>query len=439
MGAKGSPRFMAPEQIVGDPITPATDMYSFGATLYRTLTGEHLFGGNPVQVLQRHIDTAPVPLREMDPDGGFDEEIEDIVMICLRKDPLERPSSASALKTRLELVYSRIQTHSADEARSAGQSEEAEVLESYVERSDELPAWLESTSQQGKSLAPELMLAPDESADKQGDLELDWAAVEPDRRKTVPENDIPPGVFESASPSNDDVGDQTINDLPPSRPNLDAAGFDRSRTIEDSEPVAMLTALRSSKSLLEQPGETLGNTADQQKAITAPIGPEERRRPNEPGLVHFISKVPMGQRFAGGAAILLVAVLIAFMIDDGEPKNIRAAIPVEADADLAKWLEKEALRIRKETSTEKSAPTIVRHFERNPDPVKEFVEVTVAQGPAQFSVADTGVVLCAQAHMCRVPIDKAVRVSRPGFRTRRLKTDDLYDRRNSKWRVILRR
>ena len=88
----------------------------------------------------------------------------------------------------------------------------------------------------------------------------------------------------------------------------------------------------------------------------------------------------MGQRFAGGAAILLVAALIAFMLDDGEPKNVRAVIPVEVDADLAKWLEKEALRIRKETSTQKSAPTVVRHFERNPDPVKEFVEVTVTQG-----------------------------------------------------------
>ena len=43
------------------------------------------------------------------------------------------------------------------------------------------------------------MLAPDESSDKQGDLELDWPSVEPDRRKTVPEHDIPSGVFESAS------------------------------------------------------------------------------------------------------------------------------------------------------------------------------------------------------------------------------------------------
>ena len=147
----------------------------------------------------------------------------------------------------------------------------------------------------------------------------------------------------------------------------------------------------------------------------------------------------MGQRFAGGAAILVLAALIAFIVDGGEPKNIRAAIPVEVDADLAKWLEKEALRIRKETATQKSAPNVVRHFERSPDPVKEFVEVTVTPGPAQFSVEKTGAVLCANAQICRVPIDQVVRVSRPGFRTHRLKTDDLYDRRNGKWRVILRR
>ena len=71
MGTKGSPRFMAPEQIQNQKITPAADIYSFGATLYRMVTGEHMFRGGPLDVLRRHVDSVPRPVRELAPDAGI--------------------------------------------------------------------------------------------------------------------------------------------------------------------------------------------------------------------------------------------------------------------------------------------------------------------------------------------------------------------------------
>ena len=131
---------MAPEQIVGDPLTPATDIYSFGATLYRALTGLHVFSGSAVGVLQKHIESEPVPLREVDPDGGFSEELEDIVMMCLKKSPEQRPSNASALRARLELRLSQLQASQA--LRSIHASTPMPIAGGSSQSVTGLPEWI---------------------------------------------------------------------------------------------------------------------------------------------------------------------------------------------------------------------------------------------------------------------------------------------------------
>ncbi|HTJ70768.1 MAG TPA: serine/threonine-protein kinase [Actinospica sp.] len=57
----GTPAFMAPEQIEGRELTPASDLWSLGATLYAALEGRSPFGGDSITDICVGIVTRPVP------------------------------------------------------------------------------------------------------------------------------------------------------------------------------------------------------------------------------------------------------------------------------------------------------------------------------------------------------------------------------------------
>ena len=77
----GSPAYMSPEQIEGDPdsVGPASDQYSLGVVLYEMLTGQLPFRGSVMNVLAQIITKDPTPPSELRP--GLDPRIE---AICLR-------------------------------------------------------------------------------------------------------------------------------------------------------------------------------------------------------------------------------------------------------------------------------------------------------------------------------------------------------------------
>ncbi len=94
----GTPFYMAPEQIRGHPPTPATDIYSFGATAFHLATGRPPF--HKGDVIQAHLDKpAPDPLT-LTPD--LDPGLSLIILRCLEKEPHKRFASASDLRTALE-------------------------------------------------------------------------------------------------------------------------------------------------------------------------------------------------------------------------------------------------------------------------------------------------------------------------------------------------
>jgi len=64
----GTPQYMAPEQAKGLPLGPQADLYSFGAVLYRTLTGKPPFEGeNDQSVLYQHVYEEPKPPETLNP------------------------------------------------------------------------------------------------------------------------------------------------------------------------------------------------------------------------------------------------------------------------------------------------------------------------------------------------------------------------------------
>ncbi|MDO0926570.1 serine/threonine-protein kinase [Streptomyces sp. TG1A-8] len=90
----GSPGFMAPEQVRGDRITPACDVFCLGSVLAYAATGAQPFGGadSGVHALMFRI-AQEEPDLERVPEG-----IADLIRDCLRKDPAARPSLDAVLE-----------------------------------------------------------------------------------------------------------------------------------------------------------------------------------------------------------------------------------------------------------------------------------------------------------------------------------------------------
>jgi serine/threonine protein kinase len=97
----GTPYYMAPEQIRGEPVGPATDIYATGVVLYQLVTGQVPFHGDtPLAVALQHLQespTSPGLLRDELP-----EPIEGVIMRALAKDPSERFASAGELYEAFE-------------------------------------------------------------------------------------------------------------------------------------------------------------------------------------------------------------------------------------------------------------------------------------------------------------------------------------------------
>ncbi len=93
----GTPYYMAPEQIRGEPPTPATDVYSLGATFFHLAAGRPPFvKGN---IIQGHLsEPAPDPMT-LNPDLPL--PLARIILRCLEKDPAARFASGAELRNTL--------------------------------------------------------------------------------------------------------------------------------------------------------------------------------------------------------------------------------------------------------------------------------------------------------------------------------------------------
>jgi serine/threonine-protein kinase len=94
---------MAPEQASGQPVTPATDVYSAGIVLYEMLAGRPPFGGHSaVEIALQHVQLEPPPLPR-----GTPRSLERVVQRALAKDPADRYQSAVALADALSEARDR--------------------------------------------------------------------------------------------------------------------------------------------------------------------------------------------------------------------------------------------------------------------------------------------------------------------------------------------
>ncbi|HVF39784.1 MAG TPA: protein kinase [Gemmatimonadaceae bacterium] len=100
----GSPAYMAPEQVAGDPsVDHRADLYAFGCMGYELLAGEQPFSAeSPQRILAAHLTRKPRPIESLRPD--VPGSLAALIMRCLEKEPADRPASATDILTALESV-----------------------------------------------------------------------------------------------------------------------------------------------------------------------------------------------------------------------------------------------------------------------------------------------------------------------------------------------
>jgi predicted ATPase len=158
---QGTPAFMAPEQVRGEPLTGAADWYAFGVILYTLLAGRLPHDGGRAQVLfgKQVLDALP-PSRFT---AGIPDELEHLCMRLLAREPGERPGSREVLAALGVKLGARSPTAlEAGRELFVGRARElAELERLYREACDGTMrcALVEAASGMGKSRLAERFLA----------------------------------------------------------------------------------------------------------------------------------------------------------------------------------------------------------------------------------------------------------------------------------------
>ncbi|WP_327087633.1 WD40 repeat domain-containing serine/threonine protein kinase [Nonomuraea sp. NBC_01738] len=94
--AVGTPSYMPPEQFMGHPVGPATDMFSWGATMVYAASGRAPFGSDTMPAVINRVLNQPPDL------GALDGALREIVAACLSKDPGMRPTADQVIMRLLQ-------------------------------------------------------------------------------------------------------------------------------------------------------------------------------------------------------------------------------------------------------------------------------------------------------------------------------------------------
>jgi serine/threonine protein kinase len=99
----GTAGYISPEQALGEPVGPASDLYSLGVILYEMFTGELPFTAeNSIAVCMKHVTEPLRPPKQVNP--AIPDDMNALVVKLLAKDPADRYGSAMDLLTDLERV-----------------------------------------------------------------------------------------------------------------------------------------------------------------------------------------------------------------------------------------------------------------------------------------------------------------------------------------------
>jgi serine/threonine protein kinase len=101
----GTPEYISPEQARGEPVRPASDVYSLGIVLYEMIAGSVPFrrpqAEDPyraaIEVVRQHLKEDPEPLRKRNPSAQVSARLEKVTMRALKKELKDRYATAKEM------------------------------------------------------------------------------------------------------------------------------------------------------------------------------------------------------------------------------------------------------------------------------------------------------------------------------------------------------
>lgn len=108
---QGTPDYIAPEQVHRRAITPKTDIFNLGATMYWTLTGRNIptalpKGDSLMGSLDDKFIEKAKPVKELNP--RTPDKLAELIMACIEVDPEARPASMDDVYQRLDLIHAML-------------------------------------------------------------------------------------------------------------------------------------------------------------------------------------------------------------------------------------------------------------------------------------------------------------------------------------------
>ncbi len=97
----GTPEYMSPEQLLGDPVDARADIYSLGCIVYQMLTGAAAFAGDTrEQMIRRRLHEAPPHVRDVEP--TLPGRLDTLIVHMLARSPDDRLASAAEVRDQLD-------------------------------------------------------------------------------------------------------------------------------------------------------------------------------------------------------------------------------------------------------------------------------------------------------------------------------------------------